>query len=532
MIPARLSILLAALAGLGWPSMSNAQQANSYGAHTVAPRDHHDIVLERLAAAEQEIRQLQRKLGDRGATSGRRIERFPPVVPLVGLSQIEAAVRPVAFHSRHPSATPGDPAPELIPLDASAAFANYEPDEELSFDDDTQIVEPEGGEVDTLNESFDSQDQASAGIGLDLYGTSNFLDGLLIESENAVMKIGGFVKADLIHDFDPIDTQDVFDTTAIPVGAAPRKNSRFHARQSRLNFDVRWPTDHGMARVFVEGDFFGGSEFEEETARDRFRLRHAYGKIDSWTFGQTWSTFADDRAQPYTLDFEGAASSISRRQALVRYTTPIGSSDAVSLSLAVEDARVIVEVPDSVEGSPRSESPDFVVRIRNNGGFARFQIAGVFREIGFQKVGEPVVTGDAFGVNISGDARLTDNDRVYSQIVWGDGIGSYKGLPDVAGKADGTAGVLGMFGWMVGWTHNWTDRLSSNFTYSENRIGASAFAAPDDLRENTYFAVNLIAQPVERVFVGAEYLYGTRENVDGARGHANRLQFSFGFYLP
>ncbi|MCG8584122.1 MAG: DcaP family trimeric outer membrane transporter, partial [Pirellulales bacterium] len=383
-----------------------------------------------------------------------------------------------------------------------------------------------------LAAGFDSSDAVNTGVGLDFYGTPDFLSGLLIEGENALMKVGGYVKADLIHDLDPIDSQDVFDTTTIPVDAAPRENSRFHARQSRLNFDARWFTDRGMARVFIEGDFFGGSALEEETSRDRFRLRHAYGEIGSWIFGQTWSTFADVGAAPFTLDFEGAVSSISRRQAQVRYTTQIGEHEDALLSLAIEDPRVIVEVPDTLEGAPRTESPDFVIRVKNKYGNVRLSAAAVFREIGFQQKGEPVMNGEAWGLNFGGDARLGENDRIYSQIVWGEGIGSYKGLPDVVGDAVGSAEALTVFGWMVGWTHNWRENLSSNFTYSANRISPSMFQSADDLRQVTYLAVNFIAQPVERVFVGAEYLYGTRQNVDGQRGNANRFQFSFGFFLP
>ena len=44
--------------------------------------------------------------------------------------------------------------------------------------------------------------------------------------------------------------------------------------------------------------------------------------------------------------------------------------------------------------------------------------------------------------------------------------------------------------------------------------------------------MNLVWNPIERMFVGVEYLFGTRENVDGSRGEANRAQASFGFYLP
>ena len=39
-------------------------------------------------------------------------------------------------------------------------------------------------------------------------------------------------------------------------------------------------------------------------------------------------------------------------------------------------------------------------------------------------------------------------------------------------------------------------------------------------------------QPIERVYWGVEYLHGTRENISGESGSANRLQTSFIFNLP
>ncbi len=185
-----------------------------------------------------------------------------------------------------------------------------------------------------------------------------------------MMKISGYVKVDLIYDYDPIDSKDTFDTTTIPPAAPPRTNSRFHARQSRLNFDARWPTEWGPVRVFVEGDFFSD--------RDRYRLRHAYAELAELIIGQTWTTFTDPKSLPNTLDFEGAISGISRRQAQVRWTQPI-LFEGLSLAVSVEDPRIIIEVPEGLEGEPRTPTPDAVARLRLRQDFGEFQIAGLVR---------------------------------------------------------------------------------------------------------------------------------------------------------
>ena len=116
--------------------------------------------------------------------------------------------------------------------------------------------------------------------------------------------------------------------------------------------------------------------------------------------------------------------------------------------------------------------------------------------------------------------------------MFGEGIGSYRGLPDAAPETATTDHLLGLTGWMVGFRQDWTDRLNSNFTYAENTLGNTRLQQPDDVYRTTYLAANLIWEPVDRVNVGIEYLYGLRENIDRNAGVANRLQVAFIFKLP
>lgn len=361
------------------------------------------------------------------------------------------------------------------------------------------------------------------GNGLNLYSAPEFKGGLIIFGPNVAMKVGGFVKADFIYDFNPIDSTDTFITTEIPVGAPPRTNSRFHARQSRLSFDTRWLSQDQIIKIFVEGDFFSEG--------DRFRLRQAYGEVGSLLVGQTWTTFTDVAAAPATLDFEGSVSNVNRRQAQARWTNNIFHED-LSLAVAVEDTKFIIDTPFGITGEPRSPSPDFVGHLRLKRERGRFQAAGLYRLVGFQPTGEAVVTKSAWGLNFTGVYLLSDCTKAYSQILFGSGIGSYRDLPDAAPVATDKSGLLPMFGWMVGVTHDWNESLSSNFTYAENKLGTTSFQDPTDVKKTTYLAANLIYSPLERVRVGVEYLYGIRENINGATGAAHRIQASFIFDLP
>ncbi len=171
-------------------------------------------------------------------------------------------------------------------------------------------------------------------------------------------------------------------------------------------------------------------------------------------------------------------------------------------------------------------------RIRLRRDWGQFQIAQLARVGGFQPTGEEVLTTTAWGTNLTGVLLVDDWAKTYYQIVFGNGIGSYRGLPDAVPDSNVSADLLGLFGWMVGSTIDWTNTLSSNFTYAENSLDNTDFQKPDNVHRTTYLAANLIWSPLERVKVGIEYLYGLRENIDGAVGSANRTQFAFIFDLP
>ncbi|MFG0264483.1 MAG: DcaP family trimeric outer membrane transporter [Rhodopirellula sp. JB055] len=355
----------------------------------------------------------------------------------------------------------------------------------------------------------------------------DFNRGIVVLSDDVALKIGGFVKADFISDFDPIDSIDSFDTSEIPVGATDRKNSRFHARSSRLSFDTRWKVQQEVVRAYVEADFFGG----EDGGNGSLRLRHAYGTMGYVTAGQTWTTFTHPSAVPQTLDFEGAVSNVNRRQGLVRLELPLGDF-GWSWAVSLEDPRIEIDVPIGVMGEGRTESPDVITHLKLERDRGDFQAAFVIRELGFQPVGDPVITDTAWGFNFTGSAKVLEDTRVYSQITFGEGIGSYRGSPDVVSTGPTTAEISPMFGWMIGGKHVWNDQWTSNLTYSELWLDPIVGQDPTDLRRTNYLAVNLIHNPIDRVFVGAEYLYGMRENQSGNQADATRVQMTVGFYLP
>lgn len=333
--------------------------------------------------------------------------------------------------------------------------------------------------------------------------------------------VGGYVKADFIRDFNAIGSTDAFDPATIPTDGRPGENTRFHARQSRLNLDFRTNSDCDELRLFVEGDFFGGG--------DAFRLRHAYIDIGQLLVGQTWSTFMDESVLPSTLDFESPRSIILDRRAMLRWTQAV--TDSVLIAGALEDPQPLFDVAVAPAGSIERSAPDLIARTRYEHAWGHLQAATLVRLLRYrQTVG---LTDDAvgWGFNFTGRVNPHEFDSILFQFAYGEGIESYRQGNDAAVNAAGGLEVLPVVAWVAGYEIDWTERVSSTFVYSVGRITNATFQVPTAGRLGEYVAANVVFRPRPQLSWGIEYLYGTRKDKNGAKGDAHRLQFSVRYDL-
>jgi hypothetical protein len=351
----------------------------------------------------------------------------------------------------------------------------------------------------------------------------DFNNGLTIRQSRWGMKLGGYVKADLLYDFNAIDSTDFFDPSMIAINEPKRTNARLHARQTRLNLDSRWITDSGEPlRVLVEGDFFG--------VGDTLRLRHAYGEYQGLLIGQTWSTLTHRAALPNTLDLVGDVASVGRRQPQVRWTKSLDNH--FSFSAAIEDSRILIDESLASIGQSRPVAPDFVSRLRFTTDDSQLQLASVVRRIGFQPSGQDLIAVTGAGLNATGYTDLTSDFRVYGGVLWGSGIGNYRDLPDIALTSSTSGKALQSLSWYTGVHHQWSKAWSSNFTYSRGNVNNTLQQSTDSVQGLQYLATNLIWQPTPYTFSGIEYLWGTRRNRSQDEADANRIMVSFGFLFP
>jgi len=379
----------------------------------------------------------------------------------------------------------------------------------------------------TLEQSLQDSEQASTAT----YDIDSFPGSIPIPGTAAAVRIGGFVKMNIVESIDPIGSTDRFIVGTIPV---PQESSKASAAitvdQSRLNFDLREKTSVGPLRAFIEGDFAGDGT--------TFRLRHAYGQYKSILAGQTWSTFMDAGASPEELDFEGINGRINVRQPEIRYFPKIGRDWNFLIALENPDAQV-------TNGEGLSQWPDLVTSIYRTW-FERFHVKTALLLRNLEATWDDTtngVTDDSaigWGLTVSGKTaipRWDERDNFLFQFNYGEGYGRYVNDLGTVGEetGDGFDGIFdesGNLSTFPVWSYYiaiqkwWGDALRSNFNYSFVNVDNFDFQSGDAYDETQRGAGNIIWSPTSRLDIGAELLYGSRKNKDGQKANATQIQVS------
>ena len=350
-----------------------------------------------------------------------------------------------------------------------------------------------------------------------------------IPGTDTIMKFGGYAKLDFIYDTKPMGTYDYFITSALPTSGSDRqRGTQFtaHAKQTRLNMDIRRDTEVGKARMFVEGDFFGDASWAYNSGSYQMRLRHAYGQLGNIAAGYGFSAFMDNDALPDTLDFEGPGSAPYLLTAGARYTWKINK--AFSLGVAAERPNAEVTTGDS--GYGRSTMPDLVAIGRYETDAGHLQTSALLRRLAYRSGGSRD-NAWGYGLNMAGTYTTFGKDYLAGGAVWGKGISRYvsdiSGLGlDAVAKANGQLDTLTAYGGYFAYTHYWNPKLRSTGVLNylgmdrSNALGGGAF------KNSQYYSLNVIWNPWGSLNVGAEVLYGRLKTLDGRTANDTRVQFS------
>jgi len=377
-------------------------------------------------------------------------------------------------------------------------------------------------------ETLESSIQASQDAASTTFDEDSFPNSIMIPGTSAAMRMGGFVKMNIVNSFDPLASLDRFIAGSIPV---PQQSSTSRttltASQSRLNYDLRDKTKFGTMRAYIEGDFAG--------AGDTFRLRHAYGQFKDMLAGKTWSVFQDTDAAPEEIDFEGINGAVNVRQAQIRYFPKIGQDWDMMFSL--EDPN-----PEVTGGLATSKWPDLVASVRRTW-FDRWHIRSslVLRQI--TAIWADDTTGDTesqvtgWGLSLSGktDTQFWNADgldNMMFQINFGEGIGRYVNDLNTIGGEDaifdstGNLETLPVFAGYVAYQHWWRESARSTLNLSWVNVDNLSFEDDNAYHKTYRGALNYIWSPTPRIDLGVELIYGERENKNGEDATATQLQLS------
>lgn len=338
----------------------------------------------------------------------------------------------------------------------------------------------------------------------------------LLPKTDTRLKLGGYVKFDLIHDFNPIESPDFFDVSKIPTDGSEGQQTNLNAKETRLFLDARQPSKIGELRVYVEGDFYGTS--------GAFRLRHAFLELGKhWMGGQWWSNFMDESMIPPTLDFEKPGAYAFARHPMLRYKAFF--SDKAYLAIALEQPSSNAEAP-TAAGEFESHWPDLTARYRLTGAWGHLQLSAfaAILTYRFDTGGTDNLT--LAGANLSGSFNLFTADKFSYQVLYGPGIGRMRGGLSAAPDANGDLEALSDFGFTVTYLHSWSPKFTSLVVFNYGDVSNTGGQDESDVSNVFYGAVNLIWHVTSAAFVGIEYLHGMREDISSASGSANRVQFS------
>ena len=336
---------------------------------------------------------------------------------------------------------------------------------------------------------------------------------------------GGYVKLDMLYDFDydlgkATDPYAIMGNPGDPDANRTDGRSDFTAYESRLNFRTHTMTDYGRLTTYFEGHFIPDG---------KFNLRHAYGKLNGFLAGRTWTNFMSFVGGTRTLALGDPKGYAFERQAQLRYTQPVGAGN---LSFAVEDPDTVIARDDAGVADGESQLPDLTVRYEYKRLFA---LSGVARKLSTNNITNTVddeTTG--YGVQAQFNLPFTPMTSLRGSAAYGEGIGNYMGnpgntghrnAPDVYVNDDNELEAVETRAFGVSLNHNWTDDWFSSVGFSR---------LDQDMPENygsqfetiDYAFANVIWDVTQRLTVGLEYQNAEVEQINGNSDDASRLQAS------
>ena len=292
----------------------------------------------------------------------------------------------------------------------------------------------------------------------------------------------------------------------------------------------------GPVTITIDADFRGGAPGSYTP-----RIRTAHVSALGFTLGRDVTTFCDLQAAPTTIDFQCPNAYNFDFATVLRYEVDFARNH-MRFGLACELPRVSGTYNDSFAPIPQ-RMPDFPFYLLYAWGPDRsshIRTTGIVRNLYLHNLRTGNNTSRlGWGAQLSGTIRMGRPLRLFFNGVYGRGITPYildligSGLdfaPDPANPD--RMRTIPMWGGQAALQADLSKRLAVTGGYSTVRVEHKNGPLPADrYRQGQYIFCNIFCTLTPLCRVAAEYLHGTRRNMDGATGSANRvsLQVQYNF---
>ncbi len=351
--------------------------------------------------------------------------------------------------------------------------------------------------------------------------------------------VGGYINMRAGYDFDGIVSNIDFIPYDIPTPGnyATKQKLMMDVTTSRVFLKGILNTEAlGQVIVYIDADGRGNDDGNFAP-----RVRSAYVSFLGVTMGRDVTTFCDLDAAARTVDFQGPNAYNFNFATVLRYECKL-LNDHLDMGIAAEYPKLWGTYGTSYAPIPQ-RVPDVPVYLQYAWGYndhSHFRASAVFRNPHmYNLTTNDNVSYFGWGVQASGRVKASDLMSVVFNGVFGDGISQY--IQDLTGEnldfmpnpedpAD--MKLTQMFGWQAAAEFNITRRLSMAGGYSMVKVDKEhSYVSDEEYKHGQYMFGNVFYKITPKLEVAAEYLYGSRENMNDMSNHSNRVnlmaQFNF-----
>lgn len=355
--------------------------------------------------------------------------------------------------------------------------------------------------------------------------------GLYILTKDGKMqlRILGSVRFSVLYDFNDYPIKKTFNTYYIKTGIDSRTVPSFYSSldQSRLGFEVHRLVNDKNIFIRLESDFNGSN--------GSYRIRHAYGQMEHFLVGQTWSLFSNVSSLPPTVDGNGPTGSVTARTAQARYSGK--NNRGTRWALALEYSRPDLNIDDITNTGLTTVQlfPDLTARIEREGIFGAVQLSGVLTTLSVRNDNNnsEISNRIGYGGSLSGTVDFTTQHKLLYQLTYGKSISHFittfsgTGNDAIFNPTTNELEPLNSFGGFASYGFNWTKAISTNVSVGYADLNNKDFQPDDAYNNSASFSLDSFWTIIDGAKLGAEYVFGKRWDKSGTGGNASRIWLLF-----